>query len=206
MRSALPSAVSQAEAVYGTASFTCLIFDPVENPPNWHNRDSERLPETASKLAERSLWVAVRPALEKPTQGLHGPHSGRLHLQVGTLVFTLVEGDLFALEGGGERFRVWRPMTGLLCRSALYIAADTSLRVVHPPGIVAALTDTHGVVVKVKLNERGDPRIIWHGIAQNGERHIVDRLAPAEIRLCDTVQRIFADLVLQRGQYRFAML
>ena len=29
----------------------CLIFDPVENPPNGHNRDSERLPETASNLA-----------------------------------------------------------------------------------------------------------------------------------------------------------
>ena len=50
-----------------------------------------------------TLWVAGRPASEKPTQGLHGPHSG-LHLQVGTLVFTLVEGDLFALEGGGEDF------------------------------------------------------------------------------------------------------
>ena len=62
-----------------------------------------------------------------------------------------------------------------------------------------ALTDAYGVVVKVKLNECSDSRIIWHSAAQNGERHIVDRLASAEVRLRNTVQRIFSDLVLQRG-------
>ena len=67
------------------------------------NSDLNVCPKPPQIWLERSLWVAVRPALEKPTQGLHGPHSG-LHLQVGTLVFTLVEGDLFALEGGGEDF------------------------------------------------------------------------------------------------------
>lgn len=50
-----------------------------------------------------SWRVAGRPALEKPTQGLHGSNGG-LHLQVGTLVFTLIECDLFAFEGGGKDF------------------------------------------------------------------------------------------------------
>lgn len=53
--------------------------------------------------------------------------------------------------------------------------------VVRPPSIVAALTDADGVVVEVKLNKRSDSRIIWHGAAQNGERHIVDRLASTEV-------------------------
>ena len=52
---------------------------------------------------ELSHRVAGRPALEKPTQGLHGAHGG-LHLQVGTLVFTLIECDLFAIESGGKDF------------------------------------------------------------------------------------------------------
>ena len=50
-----------------------------------------------------SWRVAGRPASEKPTQGLHGSHSG-LHLQVGALVFALIECDLLALERGGEDF------------------------------------------------------------------------------------------------------
>ena len=29
-------------------SFSCLIFDPVENPPNGHHLRSERLPETSN--------------------------------------------------------------------------------------------------------------------------------------------------------------
>ena len=71
--------------------------------------------------------------------------------------------------------------------------------VVRPPRIVAALADANGVVVEVKLNERGDPRIIRHGVAQNGERHVVDRLASAEVALRNTVQRVFPDLVFQSG-------
>lgn len=50
-----------------------------------------------------SLRVAGLPALEKPTQGLHGSHGG-LHLQVGTLVFALIKCDLLALERGGKDF------------------------------------------------------------------------------------------------------
>ena len=50
-----------------------------------------------------SQWVVGRPASEKPTQGLHGSHGG-LHLQVGTLVFVLIKGDLLTLESGGEDF------------------------------------------------------------------------------------------------------
>ena len=44
-----------------------------------------------------------RPVSEKPTQGLHGSHGG-LHLQVGTLVFALIECDLLAFESGGKDF------------------------------------------------------------------------------------------------------
>ena len=126
-----------------------------------------------------SWRVAGRPVSEKPTRGLHGSHSG-LHLQVGTLVFTLIEYDLFALERGGKDFvpGIQGQTFFALCfvRGRRHI-----LEVVRPPSIVAALTDADGVVVKVKLNDCGDSRIIRHGIAQNGERHIVDRLASAEV-------------------------
>lgn len=50
-----------------------------------------------------SQWVVGRPASEKPTRGLHGSHGG-LHLQVGTLVFALIKGDLLTIESGGEDF------------------------------------------------------------------------------------------------------
>lgn len=50
-----------------------------------------------------SWRVAGRPASEKPTRGLHGSHSA-LQLQVGTLVFALIECDLLTLESGGEDF------------------------------------------------------------------------------------------------------
>ncbi len=50
-----------------------------------------------------TLWVVVRPASEKPTQGVHGSHGG-LHLQTGALVFALIECDLFAFESGSKDF------------------------------------------------------------------------------------------------------
>ena len=50
-----------------------------------------------------SWGVAGRPASEKPTQRLHGPQVG-LHLQVGTLVFAIIECDLLTLESDGKDF------------------------------------------------------------------------------------------------------
>ena len=88
---------------YGTASFTCLIFDPVENPPVGRRLEFERLPETASNSARDLLVRCCSPCFGKADTGLHGSQSG-LHLQGGTLVFTHVECDLFAFERGGEDF------------------------------------------------------------------------------------------------------
>ena len=126
-----------------------------------------------------TLWVAGLPASEKPTQGLHGFHGG-LHLQGGTLVFTLVECDFLAFECGGKDLvsgvqgQAFFALGLIHCRRHIF-------EVVRPPRIVAALADANGVVVEVKLNERGDPRIIRHGVAQNRERHVVDRLASTEV-------------------------
>lgn len=136
-----------------------------------------------SKLPQIRLvfsWrVAGRPASEKPTRGLHGSHSG-LHLQVRTLVFALIKRDLFALERGDKNF-----VPGVQGQTFFALRFVHGRRhifeVVRPPSIVAALTDADGVVVEVKLNKRSDSRIIWHGAAQNGERHIVDRLASTEV-------------------------
>lgn len=144
-----------------------------------------------------SWGVAGRPASEKPTQRLHGPQVG-LHLQVGTLVFAIIECDLLTLESDGKDFVPCIQGQTFFALSLIHSCRHI-FEVVRPPRIAAALTDAYGVVVKVKLNECSDSRIIWHSAAQNGERHIVDRLASAEVRLRNTVQRIFADLVLQRG-------
>lgn len=86
---------------YGTASFTCLIFDPVENPPVGRHIESERLPETVSNSARDHLVGCCSPCFGKADTGASRLHS-ELHLQGGTLVFALVECDFLACECGGK--------------------------------------------------------------------------------------------------------
>ena len=50
-------------------SFSCLIFDPVENPPNGHHLRSERLPETVSNSACFLLAGCWPPCVGKADTG-----------------------------------------------------------------------------------------------------------------------------------------
>lgn len=52
---------------YGTASFTCLIFDPVENPSEGYYLATEHLPETVSNSA-CSLLVGCLFALPRKSR------------------------------------------------------------------------------------------------------------------------------------------